>query len=175
MTTENTYNEQSSLLQVLQSADPLQVIETIEELRVSGKVSDIPMLIEFLHLTQSPEVKAKIASLFASLKEGDAVPILVSAIQNPQYAPELQKMVSSCWENGLDYSAYLAVFTDLLIQTDFQVAFEAYTVIMNTENRIDQSVIDQQIDRLEKSLSSIDEQKRQLILDVIDFLPSIGQ
>lgn len=175
MTTENTNNEQSNLLQVLQSAEPLQVIETIEELRVSGKVSDIPMLIELLHLTQSQEIKAKITSLFASLKESDAVSIIVSAIQNPQYAPELQKMVSSCWENGLDYSAYLSVFIDLLIQNDFQVAFEAYTVIMNTENRINQSVIDQQIDRLEKSLSSIDEQKRQLILDVIDFLPSIGQ
>lgn len=175
MTTENTNSDQNNLLVVLQSADPLQVIDALEELRISGKSSDLPVLIEFLHLTTNPEIKAKITSLLGNLKESDAIPFLISAIENPKYAPELQKLVSSCWESGLDYSNYLALFVDLLIQNDFQVAFEAYTVIMNSENRIDQPIIDLQIDRLEKSLLSIDEQKRQLILDVIDFLPSIGQ
>ena len=82
--------------------------------------------------------------------------------------------MACCWENGLDYSNYLSLFVGLLIDNEFAIAFEAYTVIMNLETRIDQKIIDQEIDLLERALSSAPEQKRQLMLDVIDFLPSIG-
>jgi HEAT repeat protein len=174
MTTENTTNDHNNILQGLQSADSLKVIEILEDLRVSGKVSDIPILIELLHLTQNPEIKSKITSLFANLKENDAIPLIVEAIQNQKYAPELQKLVSSCWENGLDYSKYLALFVGLLIENEFLVAFEAYTVIMNMVSNIDQSKIDLEIDRLEKALPNSVEEKKALMLDVIDFLPSIG-
>ena len=174
MTTENTNNDHNNILQGLQSADSLKVIEILEDLRVSGKVSDIPILIELLHLTQNPEIKSKITSLFANLKESDAIPLIIEAIQNQKYAPDLQKLVSSCWENGMDYSKYLSLFVGLLIENDFRVAFEAYTVITNTITKIDQAKIDQEIDRLEKALPASVEEKRALILDVIDFLPSIG-
>ena len=45
MTTEN----HKDILNGLQSADSLKVMETLEELRISGKVTDIPVLIELLH------------------------------------------------------------------------------------------------------------------------------
>ncbi len=174
MASDTKNDDKNNILNGLQSADSLKVIETLEELRISGKVSDIPMLIELLHLTQNPEIKSKITALFANLKESDAIPLITEAIQNQKYAPELKELVSSCWENGLDYSSYIAVFVDLLIQSDFRIAFEAYTVIMNIENRIDQAKIDLEINRLEKALPNTEEHKKQLILDVIDFLPSIG-
>jgi len=87
---------------------------------------------------------------------------------------ELKDLVSSCWENGLDYSLYLSLFIDLLIESELIVAFEAYTVILNMSSKIDQTIIDKEIDRLEKALPKTTEEKRALFLDVIDFLPSIG-
>lgn len=174
MASDTKNDDKNNILNGLQSADSLKVIETLEELRISGKVSDIPILIELLHLTQNPEIKSKIISLFANLKESDAIPLITEAIQNQKYAPELKELVSSCWENGLDYSNYLSLFIDLLIDSDFLIAFEAYTVIMNTISKIDQAKIDLEIDRLEKFLPTSPEEKRALILDVIDFLPSIG-
>jgi len=174
MISDTKNDDKNNILKGLQSADSLKVIETLEELRVSGKVSDIPVLVEILHLTQNPEIKSMVAELFANLKESDAIPLIIEAIQNQKYAPELKELVSSCWENGLDYSNYLSLFIDLLIDCDFQIAFEAYTVIMNTVSKIDQAKIDVEIDRLEKALPTTEEHKRQLILDVIDFLPSMG-
>jgi hypothetical protein len=100
--------------------------------------------------------------------------LIIEAIQNQKYAPELKELVSSCWENGLNYSNYLSLFIDLLIENDLEVAFEAYTVIMNNEHKIDQEIIDKEVERLEKALPAMSETKRQLMLDVIDFLPSIG-
>ena len=174
MTTDQTPNDHKNMLKGLQSADSLKVIETLEDLRVSGKSADIPFLIELLHLTPDPEIKRKVTDLFANLKESDAIPLIVSAIQNQKYAPELKSLLASCWENGLDYSNYLNLFVDLLIESDFMVAFEAYTVILNMTAKIDQTKIDMEIDRLEVAMKTTDEQKKALILDVIDFLPSIG-
>ena len=174
MSSEHLHDDHKNILKGLESADSLKVIDTIEELRNSGKASDIPLLVELLHLTQNPEIKSKITGLFANLKESDTIPQIIEAIQNQKYSPELKELVACCWENGLDYSNYLSLFVGLLIDNEFEIAFEAYTVIMNLETQIDQQIIDQEIDLLEQALSSAPEQKRQLMLDVIDFLPSIG-
>lgn len=174
MTTDHINTDHKNILDGLQSADSLKVIETLEDLRVSGKVTDIPFLIEVLHLSQNPEIKSKITDLFANLKESDAIPLIVEAIQNQKYAPELKELVASCWENGLDYSNYLTLFVDLLIDSELLIAFEAYTVIVNMTAKIDQAKIDVEIDRLEQAMKTTTDQKKALMLDVIDFLPSIG-
>jgi hypothetical protein len=174
MAVENKPNEHLNILKGLESSDSLKVIETLEELRFSGKVSDIPLLIELLHLSNNPEIKSKITQLFANLKESDSIPLIVEAIQNQKYSPELKELVSSCWENGLDYSNYLSLFVDLLIDNEFLVAFEAYTVIMNMVTQIDQKKLDVEIEKLDKAMTNASEEKKVLILDVIDFLPSIG-
>lgn len=174
MASDFKQDEHKNILKGLQSSDSLKVIEILEELRVSGRVSDIPLLLEMLHVSQNPEIKSKITDLFANLKESDAIPLIMEAIQNQHFAPELKELLASCWENGLDYSEYLSLFVDVLIDGEFAVAFEAYTVIMNMTSKIDQQKIDIEIDRLEVALNNQQEQKRQLFLDVIDFLPSIG-
>lgn len=158
----------------LQSTDSLKVIAALEDLRNSGKVSDIPVLIDLLHLTPNHEVKSKVMSLLASLKETDSIPVMIAAIQNPKYSTIQKELISCCWENGLDYRSHLSLFVDLMIKQDFSVAFEAYTVITNITEQIDQTILDQEIDRIEKALADCSEQKRPLFLDVIDFLPSIG-
>lgn len=174
MTSGNPHNDHKNILRGLESTDSLKIIETLEELRVSGHVSDIPVLIELLHLSQNPGIKTKITDLFANLKESDAIPLIIEAIQNQKYSPELKELIASCWENGLDYSNYLSLFVDLLIDNDFLIAFEAYTVIMNMTAQIDQAKIDIEIDKLEQASKNTPENKKVLMLDVIDFLPSIG-
>ncbi len=171
---DHTHHDHNSILKAVQSIDSQEVIEALDELRVSGKSSDIPVLIEILHQSQNPEIKAKITGLFANLKEKDTVPLMIEAIQNQKYAPELKQLVSSCWENGLDYSNYLSLFVDLLIHNDFLVAFEAYTVIVNMEKTIDQAKIDIEIEKLDQAMHITSDEKKPLMLDVIDFLPSIG-
>ena len=172
MTHDHTQHEH--ILKDLLSADPEKVIELLEELRVSGKTTDIPVLLEMLHISQDKEIKSKMHSLFANLKDKDTIPLIIAAIQNERYAPELKQLVSCCWENGLDYTPYLSLFVDLLIESDFLVAFEAYTVITNMTVTIEQAKIDLEIEKLDRALPNTSEEKKVLMLDVVDFLPSIG-
>jgi hypothetical protein len=173
MISDHTHDHHTDLLKGLQSEDTLRVIETLEDLKVSGKASDVPQLIELLHQTQDLEIKSKINSLFANLKEREAVPLIIEAIQNQKYAPERKELLACCWENGLDYSNYLSLFVDLLIENDFVIAFEAYTVIVNMTERIYQEKIDTEIGRLEQAIQSTTDQKIELMREVVDFLPSI--
>lgn len=174
MSSDHTQDDNKDLIKEFQSEDTVRVLETLEELRVSGKVTDVPMLIELLHQTQSREIKSKINSLFANLKESNAIPVIIDAIQNPKYAPELKELLACCWENGLDYSNYLSLFVDLLIESDFVIAFEAYTVIVNMTERIDQKKIDTEIGRLEQAIQGATDQKVELMREVVDFLLFIG-
>lgn len=174
MNNETGNRIQENILKGLKSSDSQKVIETIGELREAGNVAYIPLLLDLMSSTPDTEIRKNITELFSNLKDSEAIPILISAIQNSKYASEMKGLVASCWENGLDYTRYISLFVDLLIEKDLEVAFEAYTVIMNTENKIDTSIIDHEIERLEKAIGSVPELKRQLLLDVIDFLPSIG-
>ena len=174
MTSDQTQNEHDTILKGLHSADADKVIETLEELRAVGKSSDIPILAELLHTSQEKEIKSKITSLFANLKEKESVPYIIEAINNQRYAPELRQLISSCWENGLDFTNYLSLFVDLLIEGDFLVALEAFTVITNMSETIDQQMIDTEIEKLDQAMKTTAEEKKVLMLDVIDFLPSIG-
>lgn len=170
----HTQSEHNKLLRGLNSANPDIVVDAIEALRASGKTSDVPVLLDLLVQSQHPEVKAKITGLFANLKEKETIPMLVNAIQDQKYAAVQKQLISSCWENGLDYTPYLSVFVDLLIEKEFQVAFEAYTVITNMEKAIDQRLIDIEIEKLDKAMHTTTAEKKSLMLDVVDFLPSIG-
>ena len=174
MISDNIQNDQGIILKNLKSVDSEKVIETIEELRVSGRTSDIPVLLELLHSSENVEVKSKITSLFGNLKDSAGIPLIIEAIHDQKYAPELKQLVSCCWENGLDFSNYLTIFVDLLIEQDFLVAFEAYTVITNMVTVIDQAKIDVEIEKLDQTMRSTTDEKKVLMLDVIDFLPSIG-
>ena len=174
MTSDHIHKDHDTILKGLQSADAEKVIESLEALRVEGSTSDIPILLEMLHLSQDKEIRSKILSLFANLKDKDSIPLLIDAIQNERYVPELKELVSCCWENGLDFSPYLTIFVDLLIKGDFLVAFEAYTVITNMETPIDLAKIDREIEKLDMAMYGTTDEKKVLILDVIDFLPSIG-
>lgn len=174
MTSDQTQNDHDTVLKGLQSKDPDKVLTTLEAMRAVGKSSDIPILVELLHTIQEKEIKTKIASLFANLKEKNSIPYILEAIKNERYAPELKQLVSCCWENGLDYTNYLSLFIDLLIENDFLVAFEASTVITNMTATIDQAKIDAEIEKLDQAMKTTVEEKKVLMLDVIDFLPSIG-
>ena len=174
MISDQTHNDHDTVLKGLHSADPDKVLVTLEAMRAVGKSSDIPILVELLQTSQEKEVKSKITSLFANLKEKNSIPYIIEAIKNEHYAPELRQLVSCCWENGLDYTKYLSLFVDLLIEKDFVVAFEACTVITNMTETIDQARIDAEIEKLDQAMKTTVEEKKVLMLDVIDFLPSIG-
>ena len=174
MTKSNSPKTNPQILSKLQSQNTELVLETIGKLRSSGNSAYLPVLIELLHSSKNPEIDSKIMSLLADIKHGEVIPQLLAAIQDKKYAAERKKLVSICWENGLDFSSSLPVFVDLVITEDLEVAFEAYTVIINMDGKITAQMLNAETDKMETALTTVSEQKKQLLIDIIDFLPGLS-
>ncbi|GET29584.1 HEAT repeat domain-containing protein [Prolixibacter sp. SD074] len=167
--------QKKKILTNLQSEDPLMVIETIKELRETGNSSYIPVLVELLHSTDNPEIRQKIIRLLAELKYSDAIPRIVEAINNKRYASELKELVSICWENSLDFSPYLSLFVDLVIESEFMVAFEAFTVIENMVGEIDALYKNEQVEKLRAAKATAPAEKMSLLEDLERIIPEIPE
>ncbi len=163
------------MIQILRSGNPGMVSGAIKELRETGHAGYLPVLFEVLHTTTDDSVRKSIRDLLAELKHREAVPLFIEAIRNKQYAGELLSIVSACWENGLDFSGYLPVFVDLVIEKEFLVAFEAYTVIINMTGKISGAIHEAERRKIKEALSNTRSNKHELLQDILDFLPELEE
>lgn len=175
MTEKKLPKADQAILNKLESQDRAIVLAAIRKLHESGNSAYLPKLIEILSQTDDEEIGKGIRKILSEIKHRDAVPILIEAIQNKDYSGVLQPLISACWENGLDYSNHLSLFIDLVIEGDFMVAFEAHTVIMNMSGKISQDIVDKESNKIKRSLLDADESKKQLLHDILDFLPVFEQ
>lgn len=175
MTEKKLTKANQTIISNLESSDESIVLKTIKKIHESGNSAYLPKLIEILSQSQNDEIKKEIVKLLSEIKHRDAVPVLIEAIQDKNNTENLQLLVSACWENGLDYSNYLSLFIDLVIERDFMVSFEAHTVIMNMSGKISQEIVDKESHKIKRAILEIDESKKQLLHDLLDFLPVFEQ
>lgn len=83
------------------------------------------------------------------LKEEKSQDFLIQSASKMKTAEVKAKILSACWETGLDFSNQLPFFIDIIIDNDYLCALEAYTVIENNETRFDPEHIKESIKKLE--------------------------
>ena len=168
-------SKSKEIISNLRSTDSDLVLETIDKLKEAGNSLILPEIIELLHNTELPEIKKSVLNLLSELKNKESVPILMSVIKNEKYANERKELVACCWQNGLSYNAYIPVFIDLVIQEEFLVAFEAFTVIENMFGNIEDEVIDAEIIKINDALKDAGEQKSYLLNGLLSVIRDIPE
>jgi len=163
------------ILSCLKSTDPKFVLRTVDKIRESGNSFVMEGLIELLHNTELPEIKKSILNLFSELKNKGSIPSIIEAIKNEKYTNERKELVASCWQNGLVFNDYLPVFIDLVINEDFAIAFEAFTVIENMYGRIEDEIIDAEIIKIKNALKNTSEQKAYLLNGLLEVIRDIPE
>ncbi|HKM92208.1 MAG TPA: HEAT repeat domain-containing protein [Prolixibacteraceae bacterium] len=148
-------------------------LEAVEQIAQTGNSQYIPMLIDVLFQNENQEVSERIIKLLSEVKHTDTIEPIVKAIETEKYASIQEVLVRICWENGLDYSNYLSTFVELLIYSDYMVAFEAFTLIENCEGKISETSAREYIDRLQTALSSANKERKTLLEHIIQFIPSL--
>jgi hypothetical protein len=163
------------ILSKLKSTDSVIVLETIAKVRVSGSSFLLGEMIELLHDTENPEIKKSLLNLLSELKDKESVNVLIAAIKNEKYSKECKDLVACCWQNGLIYNEHLPFFIDLVINEEFLVAFEAFTVIENMYGRIEDEVIEGEILKVNNSLKSASEQKAYLLNGLLTIIQDVPE
>ena len=116
------------------SANTEIVLATVESLREKGNKEYLPMLFDILISAPEAEVQNAILKLLGTVKDKETIPIFIEVLQNEKYKSIRKEIITTCWQNGLDFSMYMSVFVDLVITESWEIAFEAFTVIENLEH-----------------------------------------
>ncbi len=163
------------LIKKMFSTEEKLVMQALEDVKQNGNSQYIPSLIELLYLQNSEEIETAIVELLSEIKAKDAPEEFVKALQNQRYSALKEVLLGCCWQNGLDFSPYLNVIADFFLDEDYMVAFEAYTVIQNTEEKISAEDAMAITQKLKNAIPLVSDDRKTLITDVLDYLPTITQ
>ena len=143
------------------------VISAIESIQKKGNKLYLPILFDLLNSTPEPEIETGIKNLLGTVKDKESVNSFLRAIEDDKYKPIRKEILTACWQNGLDFSTFLPVFIDLIINEDWEIAFEAFTVIDNLEYLPGQEIIKISVDKIKKALPFACDQNKYFLGEVL--------
>lgn len=115
------------------SNDTKVVLSALNSLKDKGNKDYLPMLFELLLSIPEAEIQKEILKLLGTIKDKETIPAFVEALEDKKFSAIWKEILTACWQNGLDFSEHMRVFVDLVIEGEWEVAFEAFTVIENLE------------------------------------------
>ncbi len=142
---------------------------------VSGEKNpsdDAKLINNFIGLLTNPEHRVEKLDALNIIRQANAQQFLVDLISMPKFEKHQKELVMACWESGLDFSAHLIFFTNLVVNCGYPVALEAVTVIDEMLNLTDHSILQQGIEIL--SDPEISAEKQVLITDTFVRLRSFA-
>ena len=160
---DNMENKQDILKQLADS-DMEVVKSAIEQIKQEGDISIASELLDILLRSQDTTVITNITSLLSDVKDSDFKTILMDKLINATSESGKANLLRICWESAIDFSEYLDVFVDMLLNEDFITALEASTVIENLGGKIPEEKIHIAIKRLQ---TNSDENKNFLLEDTL--------
>lgn len=149
------------------SAKPEVVVSAIQTLKETGNITYLPVFFDLLSTKPENEIKKEILNLLASIKDKKAVPVITEALKEKKYRLIRKDLATVCWQNGLDYTMYMEVFIDLIIEEEWATAFEAFTVIENFEHFPPEELHHKLKVKMAGALRNADEQKQYLLEELL--------
>lgn len=160
----------SDLKNKLFSADSNVVIAAIHLLKDKGNKDYLPILFELLAHSEK-EIQNEILKLLGTVKDKETIPVFIEALKENNYSTIRKEILISCWQNGLDFSPQLEVFVDLVIDGEWEVAFEAFTVIENLEHFPSPEEVKAIKLKIARALKSANEQKAYFLEEILKLAP----
>ncbi|MGZ2369907.1 hypothetical protein ACXR6G_08995 [Ancylomarina sp. YFZ004] len=136
------------------------VIENIEKLRAKGNINDLPAILDYLTVPSNTEVEKALYNFLFDIKDAKAAEPIITAIQNAKYQSIQKKLIEMCWQSSLKFAKHISLFVDLLINGDFEIAFEALTVIENMEETLDAKSKEHEMAKLKNAISTVSEDRK---------------
>jgi hypothetical protein len=135
----------SEIVRKLRSEVTFSIQEGLKEFRKKGNIEELSEVIFLLKETSDQEIFEEAKGLINDLKIQAAVPHLVTHIQDEAFQGIHETLISACWQSGLDFSGYLPVFSRLVRESPYLIAFEALTVIENCTDNTPRDIVSAEI------------------------------
>ncbi len=149
------------------AANKEKVISAIEKIKDKGNELYLPSLFELLANTQEEEITAEIQKLLGTVKSKEAIPYFAEALENEKLKPAQKSIIAACWQNGLDFADYLPIFVEIVINEEWETAFEAFTVIENIDRLPQPDVTEKLTRRINTALETASGQNRYFLEEIL--------
>ena len=163
----NTDKQEQKIRIDLFSANQEKVISALQTVKEKGNKKYLPLLFDLLLNNPETEVEKEIRIILESVKFEDTIPTFGNALLNEKYAPIKKSLLTACWQNGLDFSNFLPVFIDIIVNDDWETAFEAFTVIDNMESLPDQETIKISVTKVKNALKTSTGNKKYFLEEIL--------
>ena len=146
------------------------VLEALKQVKSLGNRLYIPLLFDLLVSVTDPEVEKEIESILGTIKDKQTINSFMRGVEDDKYNSIRKKIITACWQNGLDFSTFLPVFIDLIISEDWEIAFEAFTVIDNLETLPDDPILNVSIEKIKNAIETASDQKKYFLNEILQKL-----
>lgn len=143
------------------------VLEALNQVKSVGNRFYIPLLFDLLVTQPEQEIENEILKILGNVKDKETVNSFMRGIEEEKYRSIRKKILTSCWQNGLDFSTFLPVFIDQIINEDWEIAFEAFTVIDNLEFLPGDPILSLSIQKITNALESANSQKQYFLNEIL--------
>jgi len=165
------YNE---LISGLNSPDAGIVAETIQELRLHGNVDVLPAVFDLLFSKIPHPHNDQIVNLLNDVKDPKAVPVFIDAVKTFRGSKVFDQLVSACWQCGLDFSPYIDVFIDLVIEEDYYTSLEAFSVIEENVSLLTTQQRSARLEYIRSRMENLSPEKRLLVNELMSMVSTIS-
>ena len=143
------------------------VLDALKQIKSVGNSLYIPILFDLLVTSPEQEIEQEIKSILGNVKDKQSVNSFMRGIEDEKYKSIRKTILTACWQNGLDFSTFLPVFIDQIINENWEVAFEAFTIADNLEVLPGEPVLSASIQKIENAIESLPEQKQYFLNEIL--------
>lgn len=161
----------SAIKNKLFSAKTEEVLWALNTLKDKGNKEYLPILFELLLSKPESEIEKEISKLLGTVKDKDTISVFIEALKEEKFKPIRKEILTTCWQNGLDFSSHINVFVDLIINDEWAVAFEAFTVIENLKHFPPAEEFKETKLKIARALKSANEQKVYFLEEILRMVP----
>lgn len=162
----------SNIQQKLFSAKTETVISALQSIKEKGNKAYVPLLFDLLSTQPEKEIEQEVLALLSTVKDKETVNTFMRALENDKYKPIRKTILTACWQNGLDFSTFLPVFIDMIIAEDWEIAFEAFTIVDNFEMLPNPAIIETSVSKINLVMDKANEQKRYFLNEILSKITS---
>jgi HEAT repeat protein len=167
----NKQNINSDLKNKLFATDENIVLSALDSLKERGNKNYLPLLFELLLSKPEKTIEKEILTILGTVKDKESIPIFMDAVKEEKFLPIRKEILVACWNNGLDYSPHLNSIVNLIINDEWVIAFEAFTIIENLEHFPQPEETKEIKLKIAGALKSIDEQKVYFLEELLRLIP----
>jgi hypothetical protein len=130
----------------------------------------IGLLVSLYDKTEDSDIKRAVESFMNDLKDQSGVSEVISEINRGWKPQTISMLISSCWQSGLNYSAYSSDLARVFLKGDYITAVECLTVIEEFIHEVSRNIKDEIIGDIEQSLPESGTEKTALTAELIAIL-----